>query len=100
MSDLIERLRAVDHGSVEDCFLQSPLFEKAADRIEALEREVEELRAALGPFVEALEGLSEYIRDYDYASDYWPTSRITVGDFRRARTALVKPSEAEGREGQ
>jgi hypothetical protein len=31
-----ERLRAVDHMSVEDCFLQSPLYDKAADVIDAL----------------------------------------------------------------
>ena len=35
--DLVKRLRAVDHLSVEDCFLQSPLYAYAADCIEALE---------------------------------------------------------------
>jgi hypothetical protein len=38
--DIVARLRAVDHMSVEDCFLQSHLFAVAAD-------EVERLRAAL-----------------------------------------------------
>lgn len=33
--DLVKSLKAIDHGSVEDCFLQSPLFEKAAARIES-----------------------------------------------------------------
>jgi len=37
---LVQCLRAVDHGSVEDCFMQSPLYGRAADRIEALEAEV------------------------------------------------------------
>ena len=37
--DLVKRLRDVDHLCVEDCFLQSPLYAYAADRIEALERE-------------------------------------------------------------
>ena len=38
MSDnLVERLRAIDQFSVEDCFVQSALYEKAADRIEELE---------------------------------------------------------------
>ena len=35
--DLVKRLQAVDHDSVEDCFRQSPLYEYAADRIETLE---------------------------------------------------------------
>jgi hypothetical protein len=30
MADLVDQLRKVDHMSVEDCFLQSPLFAKAA----------------------------------------------------------------------
>lgn len=36
MNDIVKALRSVDHGSVEDCFLQSPLFEKAAIEIERL----------------------------------------------------------------
>ena len=36
MSDLTERLRAVDHMNIEDCFLQSPLFAHAADEIDRL----------------------------------------------------------------
>ena len=36
MSDeLVKRLRAIDQFSVEDCFVQSALYEKAAARIEA-----------------------------------------------------------------
>lgn len=46
--ELIERLRAVDHMSVEECFLDSFLFAKSADRLEALSAEVERYRAALG----------------------------------------------------
>lgn len=38
--DLVKQLKAVDHESVEDCFLQSPLFAKAAARIEAQEAEI------------------------------------------------------------
>jgi hypothetical protein len=37
MSDLVKQLRSIDHMSVEDCFLQSYLYTKAADRIEELE---------------------------------------------------------------
>lgn len=36
MSDIVERLRAVDHMNVEDCFVQSSLFSHAADEIEHL----------------------------------------------------------------
>lgn len=43
MDDLVKRLRAVDHMSVEDCFLQSPLYGHAADAIEALQARVAEL---------------------------------------------------------
>lgn len=43
MDDLVKRLRAVDHISVEDCFLQSPLYGHAADAIEALQARVAEL---------------------------------------------------------
>lgn len=41
---LVERLRAVDHESVEDCFMLSPLFEVAASAIERLVRERDEAR--------------------------------------------------------
>lgn len=40
MTDIVKRLRAVDHMSVEDCFLQSHLLAQAAD-------EITRLRAAL-----------------------------------------------------
>ena len=46
MRDLVRELRSVDHSSVEDCFLLSPLFGHAADEIERLRREVQEARAA------------------------------------------------------
>ena len=38
MSDiLVAHLRSIDHMSVDDCFMQSPYFAKAADRIEDLQ---------------------------------------------------------------
>jgi hypothetical protein len=37
--DLVKRLRAIDHLSVEDCFCQSALYDQAAARIEALTAE-------------------------------------------------------------
>jgi DNA repair exonuclease SbcCD ATPase subunit len=42
--DLVKRLRAVDHLDIEDCFMQSPLYAYAADRIEALTTELSELQ--------------------------------------------------------
>lgn len=45
--ELIERLRAVDHMSVEECFLDSFLFAKAADALTALKAERDALRAAI-----------------------------------------------------
>jgi hypothetical protein len=45
--DLVKKLRAVDHLSVEDCFLQSPLYGDAADRIEALEAKLAKTEKAL-----------------------------------------------------
>jgi len=58
MSDIVERLRAVDHQSLEDCFLQSPLFDKAADEITRLrtalsEAEQQEKRARRKGFEDA-----------------------------------------------
>lgn len=59
MSDIVERLRAVDHGSVEDCFCQSPLFAQAAD-------EIERLRERLGPRgleVVLIDGRGHYVNE-------------------------------------
>lgn len=56
MSDILERLRSVDHSSVEDCFLQSPLFEDAANEIERLRKDVRRLKRALS---EDAAGVSE-----------------------------------------
>lgn len=44
VEELVKRLRGVDHMSVEDCFLQSPLFGHAADKLEELAAEVERVR--------------------------------------------------------
>jgi len=43
--DIVERLRSIDHMSVEDCFLQSPMFSKAADEIERLRAELAQWQA-------------------------------------------------------
>ena len=41
IDNLINKLRAVDHLSLEDCFCQSSLYDKAANRIEQLTGEVQ-----------------------------------------------------------
>ena len=38
--ELIEALRSIDHMNVDDCFLQSYFYSKAADRIEQLQADV------------------------------------------------------------
>ena len=80
-NDLVKRLRAVDHLSVEDCFLQSPLYAYAADRIEALE-------AKLAKAVEAAyrEGF------LSGTEDGWVNNpRIDVGwKYSRARATLAE----------
>lgn len=43
MSDIVERLRGVDHLSIEDCFLQSPLFDQAANEITCLRQLLSEV---------------------------------------------------------
>jgi hypothetical protein len=42
---LTEALRSVDHLSVEDCFCQSPLFDKAADLIDAQAAQIASMNA-------------------------------------------------------
>lgn len=45
--DIVNRLRAVDYNSVDECLLKVGLFIKAADEIERLRRELNEARAAI-----------------------------------------------------
>lgn len=59
--DLVKWLRAVDHMSVEDCFLQSPLFARAADHIEAMETENAKLQSSLCDAVATIGRLSREI---------------------------------------
>ena len=44
---LVERLRGVDHMSVEDCFLQSHLFAQAATALTLAQARIRELETAL-----------------------------------------------------
>ena len=86
MSDreLIERLRAVDRMSVEECFLDSFLFAKAADRLQALSAEVEMYREALG----------FYAREHSWRScgmymcGHRPDSTAAIDGGNKARQAL------------
>ena len=66
MSDIVEMLRAVDHMSVEDCFLQSPLFAKAADEIARLRADLERAREVLRDITDACVA---YLPDQGWMSD-------------------------------
>jgi ribosome assembly protein YihI (activator of Der GTPase) len=55
--NLVERLRAIDHYSVEECFCQSHLYDKAADRIEDLNAQIGILRTEKHADAEAIGSL-------------------------------------------
>jgi mRNA-degrading endonuclease toxin of MazEF toxin-antitoxin module len=86
MTDIVKRLRAIDHLSIEDCFLQSPLFGDAAD-------EIERLRAALWVFAD----------EYDKAqptkpttpADHNPGCRCVRCAYDNARAALAQEARDE-----
>ena len=65
MTDIVERLRAIDHMSVEDCFLQSYMFEYAAEEIERL-REALEWYANPEVYKPSVHGLAFDRRDLSY----------------------------------
>jgi hypothetical protein len=44
--ELINALRSINHMNVDDCFLQSHFYSKAADRIEQLVKERDAIREA------------------------------------------------------
>lgn len=62
MTDIVKRLRAIDHLSIEDCFLQSPLFGDAAD-------EIERLRALLNEAADDLDDWGAYSKAIKYRQD-------------------------------
>ena len=63
MTDIVKRLRAIDHSSIEDCFMQSPLFETAADEITHLRAEVERLREVEAEFWSQNDALGKALLD-------------------------------------
>lgn len=97
-SDIVERLRAVDHTSLEDCFLQSSLFAQAADRIEILETEaqcdkeymanmrsrIEALQAELAKAREALEPFAR-VADMEERASPMDSVMVNVSRCRDAR---------------
>jgi hypothetical protein len=102
--DLVKRLRAVDHLSVEDCFLQSPLYGDAADRIEALTeardmmgrlwaKEAAERQVALGRIDELEAKLAKAVQALDkiagkapYADDPYDIARTTLAELKGDKT--------------
>ena len=119
--EIVERLRGVDHGSVEDCFLQSPLFDHAADHITKLTAQLtgaiadgydlakEEYRERIEELEALLEPFAEVVRAVDRSSDHFGLShrdnvsddkpyrgyerKITWGHMRAAARALTAKGE-------
>ena len=118
MSDeLVKRLRAVDHMSLEDCFCQSSLYDQAADRIETLQAQnlrlsgmahdlkkevaisdallIGEAEASLARLAraEAAEAerdrLREALEQIAQWSEAYPTEVFPEPDFARAAAALA-----------
>lgn len=92
MSELVKALEAIDHMSVEDCFLQSPLFAKAASEITRLTEElsasqarVKVLESALKPFADAANEAPPEHGD-ENPVDYY--DGLHLGDLRQAARAL------------
>lgn len=65
MSDIVDILEAIDHGSVEDCFLQSPMFAKAAAEIRRLRADLEKAKEALRGLLTAPTWADQSPRDMD-----------------------------------
>lgn len=105
--DIKARLRKIDHMSVEDCFLQSYMFDKAADHIEALESRIAELEGRLS-FWANKKTIDEIMRgelEDDEWSNMTPEQRIKLmGERKRkhdeevllARAALNQEAGREG----
>jgi hypothetical protein len=81
------------------------LRELAAGHIEALQRRVEELEAALKPFADRANRYNEVpgIIRFDDSCELWQLEKnkgmevdITVGDLRRARAALIQEQKKDG----
>lgn len=84
MTDIVERLKAVDHLSVEDCFTQSPLFSQAAEEITRLRQLLSEAEAALD--------------EREIASGLTSNGNLWRFWAETAKDMLLKLSEAEKRE--
>ena len=89
-NDLVKRLRAVDHLSVEDCFTQSPLYGDAADRIEVLTEQLEAARRdakEAEAYAEELEAkLSKMISTNEILIEQW--DKCDSATFRQSMEML------------
>ena len=93
--DLVKRLRAVDHMSLEDCFCQSSLYDQAADRIEALTAEYEEAMECNEQFFADNEFLKKRVTALIAERDEMAMSCLSAdGEAQRAWDAQ-KAAEAE-----
>ncbi|PDT86525.1 hypothetical protein [Sinorhizobium sp. BJ1] len=98
--DLVERLRACANGigNFKSGKGDYGLCDDAADEIDRLRRELEEARKALEPFAQAaavVDALPAEMlpQDADGARDYIARLSPTIGDLRRARSAIRKAGE-------
>ena len=87
-----------DTDTVE--YIRADLHQKALDRIEELETNVEWLREALRPFVVYVH---DDLREGNMAYELRPTiinnnNLIVAGDFRNAKRAFAQTSAQEGEE--
>lgn len=87
--ELIEALRSIDHMNVDDCFLQSYFYSKAADRIEELVKEVD--RRIEPEQVEGLIKLAEPIMAelYGVECSYREAAEAKLAKAVAALTALA-----------
>ena len=88
-NDLVKRLRAVDHLSVEDCFTQSPLYGDAADCIEALEAERDLATSALMHLERCAQVVSERGA---VTGPQWTRLTVAILKAREAMSKLPTPS--------
>lgn len=100
MSELVMALEAIDHMSVEDCFLQSPLFAKAAAEITRLTGAATALTALEATHVVLTKAeheaalLTERERCVECAKPrVWPSS-FSLHDVQRVIQSAILKGEA------
>lgn len=84
MTELVERLRAIDEASMYDEPATTfKTVQEAAAEIERLTTRVAEMEVALKPFADCVDQISD-----DEDDEEWAKFRLLISDYRRARRAL------------